>query len=502
VSELRISGIMSAMPDPLTVAATVAVASSIPASAEVIGIPVRSSGAVPRQLGMSRASLESAGFSGKPGETLAVPGNDGLVRVALGAGDGLDVAQLRTAAAGLVRACGKRTSVATTLLGAASDGVDVDDAAQAITEGLLLASYRYVGWKNDESTANPLAEATVVAAGKTAKAATAGVERGAVTARAARLARELANTPPNKLNARDIADQAVALAGQYGLDVEVFDKDQLAVMGCGGILGVNAGSTEPPRMVKLTYSPRRPRAHIALVGKGVMYDSGGISLKPTNPMHAIMKMDMSGAAAVLSTMTALRDLGCRNKVTAWLMCTDNMPSGSATKLGDVLTIRNGKTVEVQNTDAEGRLILADGLSLAAEAEPDAIVDIATLTGAAMAALGQDYAAVIGSDQSVVDRLLASSEATDESLWQLPLAREKYRPLLDSVVADMRNIGGPYAGATTAAIFLSEFVAEVPWAHLDIAGPMNAESDNGWKSKGATGFGTRILVDFACNFEPA
>jgi leucyl aminopeptidase len=367
---------------------------------------------------------------------------------------------------------------------------------------VLLASYRYVGWKNDSSTANQLAEVTIVASGKLAKPATDGVSRGAVTARAARLARELANTPPNKLNARDIADQAVELAAEHGLEVEVFDKDQLAVLGCGGILGVNAGSTEPPRMVKLTYSPRRPRAHVALVGKGVMYDSGGISLKPSNPMHAIMKMDMSGAAAVLSTMTTLRDLGCRNKVTAWLMCTDNMPSGSATKLGDVLTIRNGKTVEVQNTDAEGRLILADGLSLATEAEPDAIVDIATLTGAAMAALGQDYAAVIGSDQAVVDQLLASSSATDESLWQLPLARDKYRPLLDSVVADMRNIGGPYAGATTAAIFLSEFVGDVPWAHLDIAGPMNADGDNGWKSKGATGFGTRILVDFACNFEAA
>ena len=152
-----------------------------------------------------------------------------------------------------------------------------------------------------------------------------------------------------------------------------------------------------------------------------------------------------------------------------------------------------------STDAEGRLILADGLSLAAEAEPDVIVDIATLTGAAMAALGQDYAAVIGSDQAAVDGLLASSSATDEPLWQLPLARDEYRSKLDSVVADMRNIGGPYAGATTAAIFLSEFVGDVPWAHLDIAGPMNAEADAGWKSKGATGFGTRTLIDFVCNY---
>ena len=208
----------------------------------------------------------------------------------------------------------------------------------------------------------------------------------------------------------------------------------------------------------------------------------------------MMKMDMSGAAAVLATMTALKDLGCRNKVTAWLMCTDNMPSGSALKLGDVLHIRNGKTVEIHNTDAEGRLILADGLSLAAEAAPDAIVDIATLTGAAMAALGQDMAAVIGSDDGVIDQVKAAADAADEPVWEMPLAKERYRKLLDSVVADMKNVGGPYAGATTAAIFLSEFVGDVPWAHLDIAGPMNSDADSGWKSKGATGFGTRLLID--------
>jgi leucyl aminopeptidase len=252
-------------------------------------------------------------------------------------------------------------------------------------------------------------------------------------------------------------------------------------------------------MVKLTYTPRNPKAHIALVGKGVMYDSGGISLKPSNPMHALMKMDMSGAAAVLATMTALRELGCRNRVTAWLMCTDNMPSGAAMKLGDVLTMRNGKTVEIHNTDAEGRLILADGLSLATEEQPDAIVDIATLTGAAMAALGQDYAAVLGTSQPLVDQLLAASDTTDEPLWQMPLAKDRYRKLLDSVVADMKNVGGPYAGAITAAIFLSEFTGDVPWAHLDIAGPMNVDSDSSWKSKGATGFGTRLLIDLACSY---
>jgi len=341
---------------------------------------------------------------------------------------------------------------------------------------------------------------TLMVSAKAEKSATKGAERGVVTSRAANLARELANTPPSHLTARQLAAKAVDLAGEHGLGVEVYDKDQLSVLGCGGLLGVNAGSAEPPRMVKLTYAPRTPRAHVALVGKGVMYDSGGISIKPSNAMHALMKMDMSGAAAVLATMTTLKELGCRNQVTAWLMCTDNMPSGSALKLGDVLTIRNGKTVEIHNTDAEGRLILADGLSLASEAEPNVIVDIATLTGSAMSALGTEYAAVLGSDQHVVDELLTSSASTDEPLWQMPLAKDRYRKLLDSVVADMKNVGGPYAGAITAAIFLSEFTGEVPWAHIDIAGPMNADADNGWKSKGATGFGTRVLVDFATNYE--
>jgi leucyl aminopeptidase len=219
-------------------------------------------------------------------------------------------------------------------------------------------------------------------------------------------------------------------------------------------------------------------------------------------MSAIMKMDMSGAAAVLAAMTSLKALGCRNKVTAYLMCTDNMPSGSALKLGDVLTFRNGKTAEIHNTDAEGRLILADGLALAAEEQPDAIVDIATLTGAALAALGPDFAAVIGSSPDLVEQVKRSSEVTDEPVWELPLAAEKYRKTLDSVVADMKNVGGAYAGATTAAIFLSEFVGDVPWAHLDIAGPMNAEADSGWKSKGATGFGTRLLIELAAAFSPS
>ena len=296
-----------------------------------------------------------------------------------------------------------------------------------------------------------------MAGDKRAKQVEQGAERGHIVANAAALARELANTPPTYLNAKDIAERAVAIGAESGLTVEVFNKDQLEQLGCGGLLGVNRGSVEPPRMVKLTYSPRNPTGHLALVGKGIMYDSGGISLKGGDAFHQIMKMDMSGAAAVLSTMSALKALRCKTKVTAYLMCTDNMPSGSAVKLGDVLTMRNGKTVEVLNTDAEGRLVLADGLSLAAELEPDAIVDIATLTGACLTALGTGIAGLLGNHQGFIDQVEAVSENVDEPVWQLPLATKRYRKLLDSNSADMKNIGGPYGGTIIASIFLNEFV---------------------------------------------
>jgi leucyl aminopeptidase len=480
--------------------ASVSVVRSAPRATTAIGLAVATRGAVPRQLGMSRSTLAANGFTGAAGQVLAVPIADG-VAVAIGVGDpgSIDANGLRAAAAAFARASSKHAHLATNL--ADVDGVDGREAGQAVVEGVLLASYRYVGLKNDESSGSSLESLALISGAKRSRAVEQGADRGRVVAAAAGLARELANTPPTHLNAKDIAAKAVDIGSAAGLHVEVFNKDQLEQLGCGGLLGVNRGSTEPPRMVKLTWSPRNPTGHLALVGKGIMYDSGGISLKPSDAMHQVMKMDMSGAAAVLATMSALKDLKCRTKVTAWLMCTDNMPSGSAVKLGDVLTMRNGKTVEIHNTDAEGRLVLADGLSLAVEEEPDAIVDIATLTGAALAALGPEVAALLGSDQALVDQVLERSAAVDEPVWQLPLERGRYRKLLDSVVADMRNIGGPYGGAITAAIFLSEFSGDVPWAHLDIAGPMKVDGDDGIYAKGATGFGTRLLIDLACSFRP-
>ena len=479
------------------------VASKTPVDVSAIGIAVSTDGAMPKEVSLSRKALEAVGFSGKVGQTSVIAADRGAVTVVVGIGESSKVTadSLRKSAAAFGRATSSFGSVATTLAGVAR--VDRKLAAQVVVEGISLAVHRYTDLKTVDKKAPKLASVTLV--GTTANAAQlkAGAKRGQVIANATNMARDFASMPPAHLTATMFANHAVRIAGETGLKVEVFNKDQLLAMGCGGIIGVNRGSVEPPRMVRLTYKPagsakKNSKPHVIMVGKGVMYDSGGISLKPSDPSHAMMKGDMSGAAAVLSSMSTLKALGCTNQVTGYLMCTDNLPSGSAMAMGDVLHMHNGKTVEIFNTDAEGRLILADGLSLAANQKPDAIVDIATLTGACARALGEGMAGVLGNNQKWIDQLTASAARTDEKLWQLPLERE-YRVGLDSVVADMKNVGGE-AGAITAALFLDEFVGSVPWAHIDIAGPMWSNSDSGWLQKGMTAYGTRLLIDAALNFK--
>jgi leucyl aminopeptidase len=475
----------------------VSTARTIPRDSEAVGLPVASAGPVPRALGASRAELARLGFEGSVGQALALPARDGRSMVAVGVGEPgtATAAGLRTAAAALARAADRFSSVATTLAGVGP--VPAAEAAQAVVEGALLASYRFVTHKADKGRAGLQ---SLVLAGSDPAALEAGARRGASVGEAVRLARDLANTPPSHLTARRFAAIAQETAERVGLASEVLDEDAIAENGLGGLLGVNQGSAEPPRVVKLTYAPKGARATVGLVGKGVMYDSGGISLKPSDGMHVLMKMDMSGAAAVLGAMSALPALAPRVRVVGWMLCTDNMPSGSAMKLGDVLTIRNGATVEIHNTDAEGRLLLADGLCLAVEEGCDAVVDIATLTGACVTALGQKIAGLMGNHDVWVEQVAAASQRADEPTWRLPLPRE-YRKLLDSNVADLRNVGGPYGGALTAGLFLERFVGDTPWAHLDIAGPMNVDADEGWLTKGATAFGVRTLVELVEGFRP-
>ena len=472
------------------------VASKIPVGVAAVGVAVTSEGALPKGISLSRKTLGTLGFAGKVGQTYVVPSEKGPITILVGIGENakLTTETLRKASAALARAASGFPSLATDLANAGR--IDRKIAAQVVVEGIALATHRYTDLKTVDKKMPKLATVSLVGTGA---ATTGGVKRGQVIANATNMARDFANMPPAYLTATIFANKAVEIAGQTGLKVEVFNKDQLLAMGCGGIVGVNRGSIEPPRMVRLTYKPAgaKGKPHLVLVGKGVMYDSGGISLKPSDPSHAMMKGDMSGAAAVLATMSTLKALGCTNQVTGYLMCTDNLPSGSAMAMGEVLTMRNGKTVEIHNTDAEGRLVLADGLSLATEQKPDAIVDIATLTGACQRALGNGMAGVMGNNQKWIDQLTAAAERTSDKLWQLPLERE-YRPALDSYVADMKNVGGE-AGAITAALFLEEFVGDTTWAHIDIAGPMWTDSDNGWLQKGMTGYGTRLLIDAALNF---
>ena len=473
-------------------------AKTVPAKVGAIVIPVASSGTVTAGVGLNRSQLQAIGFDGRSGQTCVLPaGAKGAVRVLVGIGNVRDLTPnaLRTIAASAARAASKYESVATTLPGFGKG--DIRSNAQAVVEGFALALHRWADLKKDKSSIPLLTKVILVSADKTTTVKN-GMDKGIATATAVCMARDFANMPPSHLTARQFAEHAVAIAGTSNLKSTVYNRDQLIAMGCGGLVGVNSGSVEPPRMVKLEYKPTGARGKVVLVGKGVMYDSGGISLKPSDASHVMMKMDMSGAAAVLATMGALHALKVKTQVTAYLMCTDNMPSGSALKLGDVITMRNGKTVEIHNTDAEGRLILADGLSLGAESRPDAMIDIATLTGACLGALGKKMAGVVGNNAAVVEQLMQSSGRTDELLWEMPLFRD-YRNMLDSNVADMRNIGGPLAGVTTSSLFLDEFVGNTPWAHLDIAGPMDSDGDSGWLNRGATAYGTRLLIDFCANF---
>jgi leucyl aminopeptidase len=378
---------------------------------------------------------------------------------------------------------------------------------QAVAEGAVLAAYRFVSHKSDNEGGG-LERFVVAGAGLDPAALSEGVRRGVVVADAVCLARDLVNEPPSSLTPTRFAEAAEGHAGgRPGVTVEVWDEQRIVDERLGGLLGVARGSAEPPRLVKVAYEPEDPVTvdgrvpHVILVGKGITFDSGGLSLKTAEGMTT-MKTDMSGAAAVLATVAACGDLGVRVRVTAIAPTTENMPGGRATKPGDVLTIRNGRTIEVLNTDAEGRLVLADGLSLAAELQPDAIIDLATLTGACVVALGTSIAGMFGSDDTLIGLVRAASDRAGEGTWPLPLP-EEYRSHIDSEIADMKNIGkGGQAGAISAALLLAEFVGEVPWVHLDIAGPARSDEDNGILAKGGTGFGVRTLLELLEHYSTA
>lgn len=477
-------------------------------TAEAVAVAVRSDRPEPADppLGTERVAADIAAFlrdveaSGEAGrvDVLPLPGARPKLVYAVGVGLG-EPPDLRRAGAALVRAALAQRGQGRRLVSWL--GCDAEpDAVRALVEATMLASYTFTRASNGQ--ARTLREIALVQAEPAAPAAalstpvTGALDLARAGADATAFARDLANTPSLEKSPAWLArqaDRALHAAGMPPVRFRVLDGELLERGGFGGILAVGGGSARPPRLIEASYGPRTGARHIVLVGKGITFDSGGLSLKPNQGMKT-MKTDMAGGAAVLGALVAAARLRLPVRVTAVVPAAENMPSGSAYRPGDVIRHYGGRTTEVRNTDAEGRLVLADALAYSvARLRPDAIIDVATLTGAARVALGARTGGLFATDDDLAAGLLAAGAGTGEALWRLPLS-EDYLHLLDSPVADANNAPGN-PGAITAALFLRPFAADVPWAHLDIAGPARAGSDDGEVTSGGTGFGVRTLLRF-------
>jgi leucyl aminopeptidase len=415
-----------------------------------------------------------------------------LLVVGMGARDGDGGAQLRRAIGVAVRYMrGKRHASI-----AVADRAEVEPAryGQLVAEAVAIAAVDLSAYKTEDRDDLRVEETTVQTSQARAAEILRGVERGRLVADAMNVTRELGNEPGDRMTPAILAERAVGMARSHGLGYDVLDEDRMKELGMGAILGVSRGSEEPARLIVLSYEPEAPAGDdlVALVGKGITFDSGGISIKPREGMEW-MKYDMCGGAAVIGAMMAIAQLRPNRRVKGYVAASENLPSGKAIKPGDVLRSYSGKTIEVLNTDAEGRLVLCDALAYAIEHGATRIVDLATLTGACVIALGHVYAGVMGNDQTWVDGILASSREAGEKLWQLPLDRA-YREQIRSDIADIKNLGGRAAGTITAGYFLREFVGNTPWAHLDIAGTAWVEDDRPDIARGATGYGVPTLVE--------
>lgn len=455
----------------------------------------------PAALASLKASMPALGVTGAADQVVRLPGlpETGakiLVLAGIGAVKNAaagDEALRRTAGAAIRQLAGLKHvlfAIPTTAVGQVA----------ALAEGAALGAYQYASLHSStKDKRDPVSKVTIHSTLAKDPELAAALERAAVVAKAVNATRTLVNEPPSKLYPATFAEAARDLAKGLPVKITILDEKRLLKEGYGGIMGVGQGSSRPPRMVKLEYKSDRAVADLALVGKGITFDSGGISIKPGAGM-VTMKCDMAGAAAVLNTVLAVADLGLPVNVTGWLCIAENMPSGTAIRPSDVLTMFGGKTVEVLNTDAEGRLVMADGLVAASQEFPDVIIDVATLTGAQVVALGHRTAGVMG-DEGVSAALKAAADRAGELVWPMPLP-EELRPSLESPVADMANIGERMGGMMTAAVFLQEFVGKgkdgepIPWAHLDIAGPaFNEGSPYGYTPKQGTGMAVRTLVAY-------
>ena len=469
---------------------------------EGVTTPGGATGALDRTLGGAVSDLIAGGdVKGKAGEVAVLyprgaVGARRVLVVGLGKAEAFDVEGVRRASAAAIKRARDLNAqhVATIVHGAGIGGLDAAAAAQATIEGALLATYRFAAQKQREA-ANEIASLTIVER-DAARLDTIrqGAALGEAVAGGVALARDLVNMPPNVATPTRLAEQARAIAAARGMDVTIGDRAWAAERNMGAFLAVAQGAGEPPAFIILEHNAdRSDLPAIVLVGKGITFDTGGISLKPGDRMWE-MKSDMGGAAAVLGAMDVVGRLNLPLRVIGITPCTENMPDAAAYRPADVITASNGKTIEIISTDAEGRMVLADALVYAAQYEPAAVIDLATLTGACVVALGTGVAAgIFCNDDGLRDGLLAAADATYERLWPLPLY-DDYRRSINSEVADMKNTGGRFGGVGTSAVFLREFTG-YPWAHLDIAGVALAEKSGDYAPVGGTGFGVRLLVEY-------
>ena len=445
-------------------------------------------------------ALTAADFNGDVGKTLILSTLGRLPAQWLSV-TGIGPADIRSADE-IRRAWGvagraARDAGATTIASPPPEANDLDSATayRVAVEGIRLAAYRFLEYRTQNLPEREIQEVTFIGSGKDAEHA---IEVGDKIADGVILARNLGNQPPDIVYPERLAEIARDVADRAGLECRVYDRATLEILGANGIIQVGKGSSHEPVMIHLTYHPKgAARGTIGLVGKAITFDSGGLNLKPSGSMET-MKIDKAGGCAVLGVMSILPALNLPFMVHGVVPSAENMVSGSSYHPSDVFTALNGKTIEVANTDAEGRLILADALTYTARQGAQVMIDMATLTGACVVALGEDAAGVFGTDQRLVDTILSSGRWTGELMWQLPLWKE-YFELIKGDVADVKNSGGRWAGAITAALFLQEFTENVPWAHVDIAGPAWAEKVTPTSVKGATGFGVRTVVRFLENW---
>ena len=445
--------------------------------------------------GLLQTLIEEESFEGKAGTTAITRlGPDSPIKkigvVGLGSSDTMTLEDLRRGAAIAARLAKKAKSNS---LGISFPVWNNSQSltAQALSEGIILALSQDHRFKSEPDKGVELSQVHLLAfAGEDA-----AIEKAKVICEGVILARELVAAPPNVVTPDKLAETAADIARDHSIKLEVLERDQCEALGMGAYLGVAKASDLPPKFIHLTYVPEgTARRKLAIIGKGLTFDSGGLNLKPSGSGIEMMKIDMGGAAAVLGAAKAIASLKPDVEVHFISATTENMVSGHAMRPGDILTASNGKTIEVNNTDAEGRLTLADALVYADKLGVDAMIDLATLTGACVVALGDDIGALFSPDEDLSQSLAAAAKVSGEKLWQMPM-EEKYFEGLKSVVADMKNTGPRAGGSITAALFLKQFVKDTPWAHLDIAGPVWSEKENGYNSPGATGYGVRMLVQW-------